>query len=108
MTLDEAQQLAHLVEQSEDWIVTAIGRFVLLDELQQACAGGFDQKLPWMVAIMAVGDVKTLTKLTCFKDWDDLQQSAVIRKPLQDIPESIQKMPETTQEMREVPNGMLF
>ena len=74
MTLDDAQQLAHLVEQSEDWIVTAIGRFVLLDELQAAVAGGFDQKLPWMVAIMAVGDVKTLTKLTCLQDWADLQK----------------------------------
>lgn len=105
MTLDEAQQLAHVVESSEDWIVTAVGRFVLLDELQKACEGGFDQKLPWMVAIMAVGDVKTLTKLTCFKDWDDLQQSAVIPKPVQDIPESIQK---TRDSRQSIPDGMLF
>jgi hypothetical protein len=97
MTLDEAQQLAHLVEQSEDWIVTAIGRFVLLDELQAAVAGGFDQKLPWMVAIMAVGDVKTLTKLTCLQDWYELTR--------QIIPQPHHEVSEPTQI---IPNGMLF
>jgi hypothetical protein len=110
VTLDEAQQLAHLVEQSEDWIVTAIGRFVLLDELQQAVAGGFDRKLPWMVAIMAVGDVKTLTKLTSTQDWNDLQIPATKRpkpEPKEAICEPKPVKTETTCD-KAVPHGMLF
>ena len=106
MTLDEAQQLAHLVEQSEDWIVTAIGRFVLFDELQQAVAGGFDHKLPWMVAIMAVGDVKTLTKLTCLQDWNDFNCERFIPKATQVMPETIQKLSDSRQSIPEA--GMLF
>jgi hypothetical protein len=90
MTLDEAQQLAKLVDASTEWMPIAIGRFIVPEELQVAMDRGFLHKVPWMVAIAKIGDVRTRRKLTCFQDWEDLNSRQII--------------PET----RQVPDGMLF
>ncbi len=95
MTLDDAQQLAKLVEDSGDWIPIAIGRFIVPEELQAACAGGYLHKVPWMVAITAVGNVRSRTKLTCHRDWQDLIRCAPVVHSEVEAGEP-------------APNGMLF
>jgi hypothetical protein len=110
MTLEEALDLAECVEESTHWTVTAVGRFLMLDELQQACASGIDHKLPWMVSIMAVGDIKTLVKLTSMQDWIDMQDSATKRPKRESKPairETKAAKPETKLE-QSAPAGMLF
>jgi hypothetical protein len=110
VTLEEALDLAECVEESTDWTVTAIGRFLMLDELQQACASGVDHKLPWLVSIMAVGDIRTLIKLTSIQDWSDLQDSAT-KRPKRETKPPVRETKAAKNESnaaQAAPAGMLF
>jgi len=83
MTLEEAMQLASVVENSGSWTVVAIGRFEMLADLSKACMGGFAHKLPWQISVMQVDDCKTIAKLSCSDDWQSLVAERVsVSKPV--------------------------
>jgi hypothetical protein len=54
MTFDEACELARVIEGTSRYRVIAVGRFVVQSELAAAYAGGFIEKLPWGVSVVAV------------------------------------------------------
>jgi hypothetical protein len=110
VTLREAFELAELVEESREWTVTAVGRFLMMKELVDACADGLQHKLPWMVMIMAQTDPKTLIKLTCMQDWLDLQIPATKRPKRESKPAICETKAAKTETKLEqsAPAGMLF
>ncbi len=54
MTFEEACELARVIEGTSRFRVMAIGRFVLQAELAAAYRGGFVDKLPWGVSVIAL------------------------------------------------------
>jgi hypothetical protein len=71
MTLEEATALAAEIEASGTITVTAIGRFVLPIELQQAHRNGYLHKLPWCVAAVAVADIEYRGVLRSPEQWPE-------------------------------------
>lgn len=67
MTFDEAVELAKAIEGNSQFVVIAIGRFVMTDELSTVTK----QTLPWGVSVAWLSDHKD--RVVCFKesDWSD-------------------------------------
>jgi hypothetical protein len=77
MTLQEAMHLAAQIEASNQWTVIAIGRFKLQEELQQAHRGGYIEKLPWAISMMAIDDVNDRTRIQNAGEWDEYLKGAM-------------------------------
>ena len=64
MTYDEAVELAKAIEGNSQFVVIAIGRFVMVDELSTVTK----QTLPWGVSVAWLSDHKD--RVVCFKESD--------------------------------------
>lgn len=77
MTYDEAVELARAIEGNSQFVVIAIGRFVMTDELSTVTK----QTLPWGVSVAWLADHKD--RVVCFKesDWTEFASAHVPKPP---------------------------
>jgi hypothetical protein len=112
MTLTEALEVAERVERSSDWVVTAIGRFMMPTDLVQADGDGTLGKHPWMVAIMSRHDIATFTKITSLENWFDWQVSdRATKRPKSETKPPVRETKAAKNESnaaQAAPAGMLF
>lgn len=69
MTFEEACELARVIEGTSRFSVMAIGRFELQAELAAAYRGGFVDKLPWGVSVIALDSTQYPKVLRSEEAW---------------------------------------
>lgn len=86
MTFDEACELARVISGTSRFAVMAIGRFVVQSELAEAYAGGFVQKLPWGVSVVALDSSEFPKVIRSEQAWQEFVNGAPKPEPLKVAP----------------------
>lgn len=87
MNLAEACELARVVNQNRRFMVLAVSRYELMEELAKLYVAGRESEVSWAVTVACVDDIEYRDRLTSESQWRDYAAGAPKASAAKPVPQ---------------------